>query len=265
MSLKYKVLDLQEVEEKYKELYQKTDQGEYLLSVIGIPEDQSLNVLKLEKSLLASRNDTKEVKEKFNNYKEQLGNLNPEEISNKLKELEELKVKSSKTSEESELESSEKFQKLLSLKLSPLEKEKELLREQKEQYEKDLETFKQENNNRLINEELIKYASKTNIIPEAIDDLLKYSSDFEITDGKVHTKDLKTIETWLNDYKSKKPHWWPASKGSNSVGSGLNKNIIVKENPFLPGKTWSITDQFQLKQKDPELAARLEKDAENLK
>lgn len=89
--------------------------------------------------------------------------------------------------------------------------------------------------------------------PAIADAVLHGRGIFERTeDGRIITKDNiggvvpgLSVKEWLKDQIEKSPHWWPASVGGGSNGSGKGGNVSRANNPWSKAG-WNITKQGAL-------------------
>lgn len=98
-------------------------------------------------------------------------------------------------------------------------------------------------------------AALEKVLPTAIDDVtLRGIRVFEKTeDGRIVTKDVPGVvpglspKEWLKDMGDKAPHWWPASVGGGSqgTGSGPRGTYGGANNPWSK-EGWNVTKQGQL-------------------
>ena len=123
-----------------------------------------------------------------------------------------------------------------------------------------------------ITNELREHAEKLDVLPTAIDDVVRRGLDlFQIgedrkiesrdSDGnlrKVGTKAL-TPELFVKGLQESAPHFWPQSKGAGATGGNAHDN---GNNPFKKGKHYNLTEQAKINKADPERAAQLRKEAD---
>lgn len=91
--------------------------------------------------------------------------------------------------------------------------------------------------------------------PAVVDAVMHGLQVFELTeDNRIITKDVPGVtpglspKEWLNDQKEKAPHWWPASVGGGSQGSGGNgpKGTYGGGNNPWSKAGWNVTKQGSL-------------------
>jgi len=114
-------------------------------------------------------------------------------------------------------------------------------------------------------------AIKAGIRDTAIEDvLMRAKGVFRVSeDGKLEARDKEgnlvtvenkplTPELFVQQLKEKYPHYWPESQGAGASGGS---GETVKDNPFKKGSSFNLTKQALLRKNDPELAKKLEQEA----
>ena len=123
-----------------------------------------------------------------------------------------------------------------------------------------------------VTNELRDAAEKLDVLPTAIDDVvMRGLGIFQVGDDrKVEARDkdgnllkvgskVLSPELFVKDLQDKAPHFWPQSKGAGANGGLANNNGV---NPFKKGKNYNLTEQAKINRADPELAAKLKKEAD---
>lgn len=126
--------------------------------------------------------------------------------------------------------------------------------------------------NEKITNELRAAAEKHGVLPTAIDDVVYRGLNlFSVDDkGNIEARDangelvkagtkLLNPELFVKDLQDKAPHFWPQSQGAGATGNSSNASGI---NPFKKGKNYNLTEQAKIQRSDPELAAKLRKEAQ---
>jgi hypothetical protein len=126
--------------------------------------------------------------------------------------------------------------------------------------------------NEKITNELRAAAEKHGVLPTAIDDVVYRGLNlFSVDDkGNIEARDangelvkagtkLLNPELFVKDLQDKAPHFWPQSQGAGATG---NSSAPSGVNPFKKGKTYNLTEQAKIQRSDPELAAKLRKEAQ---
>ena len=65
-----------------------------------------------------------------------------------------------------------------------------------------------------------------------------------------------SLAEWIDLQVTEAPHLFEANVGSGAPGSG-SASLCPRQNPFLPGADWNLTEQMRLLKSDPQVAARL--------
>ena len=120
--------------------------------------------------------------------------------------------------------------------LVPLGQELEQARKRFDESDGALREFATDENRRAIHRAVRAAAAKANILPEAIDDaLLLAERDIAVDDkGQIAAKTGSSVEGWLAEMQSKRPHWWPGSSGGGGSGSSWFKRGASINNPWNP-------------------------------
>jgi hypothetical protein len=251
MLLKTVVKSLDDIDEKYRDLYTERN-GQYELTEIEGVKTQS-DIDRLQNALARERSEHKATKSALSAF----GDLKPDEVFTQLDKLKEHET----LSENAEIAPpSDKVQKLvesrLQAKIAPIEREREQLRARIAEQEKLIAEFRQKDIQRQINESVRSAANTAKLLPAAIDDaLLLAERVFEVDDsGKVITKEncgfMPGIDaqTWLSDIQSKRPHWWAPSVGGGAVGHN-GGGAYSSNNPWS-AENWNLTKQAEILMKD---------------
>lgn len=121
--------------------------------------------------------------------------------------------------------------------------------------------LKQANINRTIADAVRGAATDAKLLPGAITDAMtRAQGSFTIQDGKVLTAEGKTPADWIEDRKQDAAHWWPVARGAGAHGNDGNGNFNDADNPWS-AKNWNITKQGVLVRQDPAKAQRLAEQA----
>ena len=135
---------------------------------------------------------------------------------------------------------------------APLQRQIDLLTEERDGFGTQIEVFQREKTARLIHDDVRKHLTDAKVIPEAFEDaLLLADRIFEVRDedSAVLTKDQVGVtpgvapDVWLSELGTSRPHWWPASRGGGADGG--NGLTGFDENPFS-NKHWSLTRQGEV-------------------
>lgn len=114
---------------------------------------------------------------------------------------------------------------------------------------------------RTVHDAIRAEAVKQKVLPEAIADLLLVAGqELKLTDGKVLTEDGRDPIQVIEDYKQKRPYFWPVAQGAGGRGGNGAGGDLGGDNPFKRDG-WNQTKISQLVAKDPARAARLAEQA----
>lgn len=241
-----------EIPENAREYYSQ-EGDKWILT--GVKGGGKQNIDRLQSALEKERNDHKAVKSKLS----KLNGRDIDELLQRDAEYEELKLRADKVDDE-------KLEQIINVrirnKLTPLERERDELKNKLSTYEKQVEELTTKEKNRIVKTALSKAAMSAKVITEAIDDVeLIGSRLFELTeDGQVVTRDGVgvtpgiTPEMWLQDIQDKKPHWFPGNVGGGAGGSRTPG--AAGKNPWS-ADGWNLTEQGKILRENPEKAGRL--------
>ena len=255
--LKAIVENLDGIDEKYHDLYEERDGKFQLKPIEGFKTEA--DVQRVQISLQKERNDHKATKAKFAVF----DGMDLTEVTSKLDRFDELEEIAKGKVDDKQIE--EIVERRLRSKVAPIERELNQTKTQLQEANGQIEAFKGKDRSRTINDQIREAALKAKILPEALDDaLLLAERIFELDeDGNVVTKEGKSFTegvgpaVWITEVQSKRPHWWPASAGSNAGGS---RGTGSGANPWS-NKAWNVTQQAQLYKENPTKAAQMAKAA----
>ena len=262
MAIKAILADIGEVDEKYRDLYtQKGDKWE-LTGVEGIKTQADID--RLNGSLTKERTDHAKTKADFKTATDKLAaweDMDPEDIKTKLEKLGTFEAAGAP-------EITKNFSAVVAAEVAKVvdgrvKSETNKLQRQLDEANNKLgtlstenQTFKQREDTRTVHDGIRAAAVAAKVLPEAIPDLLLVAGqELKLTDGKVLTEDGRDPVQVIEDYKAKRPYFWPAAKGAGGQGGGQGGDL-TGENPFKR-EGWNQTKIAQLVQKDPAKAARL--------
>ncbi len=257
MALKAILATLDEVDEKYHDLYTERDGKFYLNPIEGMKSEA--DVQRLQTALTKERNDHKATKGKLDAF----GELNADEVLAKLDRIEELEAAAGGKLDETKI--NELVETRIKSRTAPLERQLETLKTQNATLASENENFVQQGRTRTINDALRSVATELKVIPEALDDVLLYAPHFEINDlGSVVTKDSTGMagldaKAWLMNNQAKKPHWFPATEGA---GTRSRAGGSAGNNPWSKS-TFNLTEQGRITRENPQLAEQLQRSAVN--
>ena len=263
MAIKAILADIGEVDEKYRDLYtQKGDKWE-LTGVEGIKTQADID--RLNGSLTKERTDHAKTKADLKVATDKVasfGDLDPDDVTAKLEKLETYETgnKVPELAKNFETTVANRVAQVLEAKVKS--ETNKLQRQLDEANQKlgvatqQVGEFQTRENTRTVHDAIRAEAVKEKVLPEAIPDLLLVAGqELKLTDGKVLTEDGRDPTQVIQDYKQKRPYFWPAAKGAGAGGSGQGGDMSG-ENPFKR-EGWNQTKIAQLVQKDPAKAARM--------
>lgn len=269
MALKAIVAKLDEVDEKYRDLYvQKGDKFE--IQVEGIKTEG--DVKRVNDALIAERAAHKATTDKLKESADKLlafGELTPEqaaELTEKLATLEAAGTPELTKNFEKIVTDRVEALKAAAVKSATAKLEKQIgdLTTQLTGLTQENGTLKQANTHRTIDDAVRAAAAKAKVLEGAqVDALIRARGVFQVgDDGKVVTADGQTAEDWIEARKQDAGHWWPAARGAGGHGSDGNGRFVgnAADNPWTK-EGWSMTKQSQTYLADPAKAAQLAQQA----
>lgn len=256
MRLKAVVDSLDEVDEKYHDLYIERN-GRFEIQVEGMKTPADVERVMI--SLTKEREEHKKTKEKLQAF----GGLDPEEVLQKLDRFEELEAAAAGKIDDSKL--NEIVEARLRSKLAPVERERAKLLEENQSLQSKVEQYQAKERQRTIHDAVRQAAMKVKVVDTAIEDaLLLAERVFEIDDsGAIVTKDGVGVtpgvapEVWFTDMQHRRPHWWGPSQGLNSRG---NNGSGGGNNPWT-AEHWNLTEQGRIVRENRTKAEQMAKAA----
>lgn len=260
MPLKLSYDSLDSVDEAFHSLYTEKDGKFVLTGVEGMKTQADIDrVLEAKRKEAA---DHAATKEKLALY----GDLDPEQITKDLAELEEARIKLQAGGGKDGKLSDEDLEKLAEARVktatAPLQRQLEKLAKERDTFAQENTTFKEKERTRAIGDAVRKAATESKVIGTALDDVIMLAERvFEVgASGEVLVKDNVGFtpgiapDIWLNDMQEKRPHWWPASSGGGAGGG--NGGGTFSKNPFS-AEHWSMTEQGRILREDKGKAERM--------
>jgi hypothetical protein len=219
------------------------------------PQDEFDRVFE---SLRKERNDHKGAREKLAKF----NGLNADEIFTKLDRIEELEAAAGGID-------TSKIEDMVNIRLKqhtgPLERELSLKNAEIDEYKTRIEIDEKKNTDRVITDSLRAAATKANVTPTAVDDIMIIGKLlFDVNEsGQVVARDSVGItpgiapDVWLIESKSTKTHWWPQSQGAGATGGQFGGGV---DNPWSKER-WNMTAQSAVYRENPDKASQLAKSA----
>ncbi len=258
MLLKTVYATVEEIPEGYADLYTERNGHWELTNIEGVKTQADID--RIQAALVKERNDHKTLKAAFSPFE----GLDPEVIHAQATELEETKaqleaIKTDGTIDETKLEP------IISARVkqavAPIERDKVALnRKFEETYKKiaeketEISTLRTTIVTGTIERAIRDAAVEAKVLSTAVIDAVMHGrSVFEVTeDGRIITKDGSgatpglSAKEWLKDMMERAPHWWPASIGGGSQGSGANRGTYGGSNNPWSKAGWNLTAQGAL-------------------
>ena len=204
-----------------------------------------------------------ETKAKLKTYTDAFGDKKVEDINKDLDRIPELEASSGGEIDKDKIDTLVDAR--VRREMAPIQRENETLKTENGELKSSVGDFETKDKSRTIRDGLRKAGTDAKMEGGAIDDLLRYESEFEIdAAGAVVTKEGSSFtvgvepNAFVTDMKDKRPHWWGPSHGG---GAGGNQGGATGgENPFSH-KHWNLTKQGAVVRADPAKAEQLAKSA----
>ncbi len=257
MKLKTIYATAEEIPEKYRELYEERNGQWELTGIEGVRTQGDVD--RLQSALRKERDDHSATRSQLREF----DGLKPDEVRSQLDRIPELEAAAQGKLDDTKV--NEIVETRLRSRIAPIERERDQLKEKVGEFENEITTYKTANKQRSISDSIRSAATKSKVLPEAIEDALVYGERmFEIDeDGNVVTRDGVGVtpgigaEAWLTEMQGKRPHWWgPSMGGGARPGSGRNSG----PNPWSK-EHWNITEQNRIYRANPKQASDMAQSA----
>lgn len=241
-----------------KHLYKQSGE-KYVL--VGPGEFKTVeDVQRVQEGLRKEREDHKATKRKLARF----GDMEPDDVLEKLDRIEELEAAASGKIDETKL--NELVETRLRSKTAPLERQINQLKQENEELQGNVQEYQQKDRQRIIHDHLRRAGQEAKVRDTAMEDLLLVGERvFDVDENnKVITKDGVGVTpgvdpvVWLSEVKSSRPHWWPESQGVGARGG--DGKVDLSNNPFS-ADGWNMTAQGELIRQDRARAEQLAKAA----
>lgn len=252
MALQIIVETLDDVDEKYHDLYTEKDGKFELTGVEGMKTKADVD--RLQTALTKERAEHKNLKERV----KLLGDRKIEDVIVELDRIPELEATAKGDKNVDELVEAK-----LRAKIVPIERERDKYAKELDEAKATIGNYESASRVRKIHDSIRSAVGKQQGFQKsAIEDAVTLGERlFEVLDdGSVVTKDNVGVtpgisaEDWLADRKNDKPHWWGTSQGGGAAGSrGAG---ATGDNPWTNGG-WNLTKQGQIIREDPKRAEQL--------
>lgn len=264
MALKTILAKIDEVDEKYRDLY--TEQGgKWVLTGIEGVKTQG-DIDRLQSALNKERTDHTAARTELKTTKEQLlqwEELKPEDVKAKLEKLETFEnggqvpelMKNFETTVNARVQTL--VEQKLKSETTKLSRTIDDLKGKLGESQASIATYESQNTQRTVQDAVRAAATQLKVLPDAVPDLLIIAGQhLKLVEGKVQTEDGRDPSAWLEDSKQTRPYLWPAARGTGAHGSQEGGPAIGKDNPFTR-EGWNMTKGAQMLRGDPTLAAKM--------
>lgn len=232
--------------------------GKFLLTGVAGLKTQA-DIERIQGALVNERNEHKSTKDKF----AALGDADPVELLAKLDRMKELEVAAAGNKDEMDAKLEELTEARITSRLAPVERERQTLAEQLEQYKSAVEELTAKDHQRQVLDKVRAAAAESKVQTASLPDAeLLAQSVFAVgEDGSILTKENPfgvspglDPSAFFIEMQSKNRPWWELSQGGGSNGNvngGGGGN-----NPFS-AEHWNMTEQGKVLQANPERAKQL--------
>jgi hypothetical protein len=254
MALKALIEKLDEVDEKYRDLYSERNGKFEFTGVEGFKTQADID--RINEALRKEKSDHKVTRERYH----PLSGLEVEDIVAKLDKYPELEAAATGKIDEAAIQ--KMVETRLHAQVSPVKRELDKALKDKGELETAIALFQEKETRRLISDSVRTAALKSKMLDTAVEDAILHAEKiFEVTeDGAVITRDNVGVtpginpELWLQDIQAKRPHWWAPSMGGGAPGSkGPGSSL---SNPWT-FENWNVTEQMAIVSQDRSKADRM--------
>lgn len=260
MAIKAVVDKLDDVDEKYRDLYTEKGGKFELTGVEGMKTEA--DITRLTTALEKERKDHKDVKQRYS----VLGERKPEDILATLDRLPELEAAAAGKLDEPAI--SKIVETRIASKTAPLDRQVKALTQQLAERDVVIQGFTAKETQRTMHDSIREALGKTKgFQATAVEDALMQGERMLTIneEGKVVTKDKVGVTpgvdvfVWLTEMQNKRPHWWGPTQGgggpgNNGGGGGGGDNPWTAEN-------WNMTQQGAIVRANQTRADQLAKSA----
>lgn len=237
------ILDkIDDVDEKYRDLYTEKDGKFELTGVVGFKTQADVD--RVKEALRKEKTDHGAHKEKWRLFADK----EPGDILTLLDRIPELEAAASGNEIDAD-KMEELLGKRLATKLAPIERDRVDLQHKLDESLTTIDAYEKENVRRSIHDGARKGIVEMKTLDTASEDILMLAERvFEVSeDGKILTKDNSGCtpgiepKAWLLEMQASRPHWWGEStggggSGNNGKGGGFANNPWTKDH-------WNMTEQ----------------------
>lgn len=251
------------VQEAHKDLFEQRGDKFVFVGIEGMKTET--DVTKLQSALVKERDEHKATKGALKSI---IGDRSVDETVALIDSVPELasQVENSKKPDDERINALAEAR--IKSRLTPLEREREQLRQAKDDYEKRIASYEAADRSRSIQSAMLIAmrggvdGKGPKVLPVAEEDvLLAAERVMQINeDGSVTTKDGSDPVSWLYETVPRKPHWYEPSAGGGGKGSGAGSGQSFGDNPWTK-KHWNITNQMREVRADRKRAEQMAKAA----
>lgn len=260
MALASIIESLDKVDPIFHEHYREdTKLGKFVLDITDIEGLPRVRSLKDEAA--QARIANKDIKSKLTSY-EALGDM--ADVVARLDKYPELEAAANGKLDDAKI--NDIVEGRLKSKLGPIEREKQTLAQQNAELISRVQGFEVQQVQRTIADDVRSATSKMKVVESAVEDItLLAERVFTIDEGgRVVTKDNVgvtpgiSVDVWLTEMQSKRPHWWGPSAGGGAPGN--RGGVGGGANPWSKD-SWNMTEQARIYTENPARAEQLAKSA----
>lgn len=253
----------EEIPAGFESLY--TEQGgKWALSEVeGIKTEA--DITRVNEALRKERNDHKLAKDALRAMT--IEGMTPEEVKQAIDELPGLR-EAAKGGKLDDAGLEKIVTSRVAVALGPVQRELSTVKQELGTKNGELENLRKNETTRKVGDAVNNAARKLKITDTAVQDAVVIAERlFEVhEDGSILARDGVgttpgiTVDEWLNDQKTKRPHWWGISEGGGASGGRVGSMAIEGGNPFT-NEHWNMTRQGQMIKSDRKLAENAAKQA----
>lgn len=258
--LKAVLAKLDEVDEKYRDLYTEKDGKFEFTGVEGIKtqadvDRQTTANRKERESHDVTKAELTALKKKSQDW----GDLDVDDVTSKLEKLSQIEAAGTNPDGTRIAQMvQDGVDKALKRETQKLTRQLEATSEQVRTLTTERDGLSTRITQREMDDHLRSAALAAKVIDTAVPDLLIISrGEFKLVDGKPQTEDGRTPDQWLEDRKKVSPFYWPMAEGAGARGG---EGGSAGNNPWSHDK-WNQTEQGKLYTQNPTKAIELAKSA----
>lgn len=236
---------IDEIPSEYRSLYTERNGKYELTGIAGVRT--TADVERVQTSLTKEREEHAITKAKLKPW----SGMSHEEVIAKLDRIEELEAAAKGKIDETQIEAmvQKRVEATIRSKLAPVERARDEALTKVGELQKETEDWKGKDRRRVIRDSVRKAGIDAKLLPTALEDVEELSDRvFEVNEqGQTVTRDGVGVtpgvdpKTYFAEMQPRRPHWWPASQGGKSQGSGPN-GVLGQKNPWSE-EHWSVTEQ----------------------